>query len=60
MWIRSVLIVNPIDWLKDHTARNFRALRKTIDTVVATRCFLLHNDRDFDPFVRHLGLRVVE
>lgn len=53
------------------TARNFRALRKagvtvrkTIDTVIATRCIesgytLLHCDRDFDPFVQHLGLRVV-
>ena len=51
-------------------ARNFRALRslgvtvrKTIDTVIATRCIasrysLLHNDRDFHPFVDHLGLRV--
>jgi predicted nucleic acid-binding protein len=50
-------------------ARNFRALRtlgvtvrKTIDTVIATRCIesgftLLYSDRDFDPFVRHLGLR---
>ena len=52
-------------------ARNFRTLRnlgvtirKTIDTVIATRCIeseydLLHNDRDFDPFAKHLGLRVV-
>ena len=52
-------------------AQNFRALRtlgvtvrKTIDTVIATRCIesgydLLHDDRDFDPFVKHLGLRVV-
>jgi predicted nucleic acid-binding protein len=52
-------------------ARNFRALRrlgvtvrKPIDTVIATRCIesrydLLHNDRDFDPFAEHLGLRVV-
>ena len=52
-------------------ARNFRALRrlgvtvrKTIDTVIATRCIesgheLLHNDRDFEPFVVHLGLRIV-
>jgi predicted nucleic acid-binding protein len=51
-------------------AKNFRALRKagvtvrkTIDTVIATRCIesgydLLHDDRDFDPFVKHLGLRV--
>ena len=50
-------------------ARNFRALRalgvsvrKTIDTVIATRCIesglpLLYSDRDFDPFVKHLGLR---
>jgi predicted nucleic acid-binding protein len=52
-------------------ARNFRALRnlgvtvrKTMDTVIATRCIasgyeLLHNDRDFEPFAAHLGLRVV-
>jgi predicted nucleic acid-binding protein len=52
-------------------AQNFRTLRrlgvtvrKTIDTVIATRCIesgyeLLHSDRDFDPFARHLGLRVV-
>jgi predicted nucleic acid-binding protein len=50
-------------------ARNFRALRalgvtvrKTIDAVIATRCIesrlaLLYSDRDFEPFVRHLGLR---
>jgi predicted nucleic acid-binding protein len=49
-------------------ARNFRALRslgvtvrKTIDTLIATRCIedghaLLYSDRDFDPFVKHLGL----
>ncbi len=52
-------------------AKNSRALcrlgvtpRKTIDTVIATRCIesgydLLHSDRDFDPFTKHLGLRVV-
>lgn len=52
-------------------ARNFRRLRglgitvrKTIDTVIATRCIvsdhaLLHNDRDFDAFEKHLGLRCV-
>lgn len=39
--------------------------RKTLATVIATRCIesgypLLHSDRDFEPFVRHLGLRVVE
>lgn len=52
-------------------AENFRALRargitvrKTIDTVIATRCIesghaLLFSDRDFEPFVRYLGLRPV-
>lgn len=39
-------------------------VRKTIDTLIAARCIrdhhqLLHSDRDFDPFVRHHGLRVV-
>jgi predicted nucleic acid-binding protein len=50
-------------------AQNFRKLRtlgvtvrKTIDTVIATRCIesrlpLLYSDRDFDPFVEHLDLR---
>jgi predicted nucleic acid-binding protein len=49
-------------------AQNFRRLRavgitvrKTIDTLIATRCIesghsLLYSDRDFDPFVEHLGL----
>src|SRR5258708_39939306 len=52
-------------------ARNCRLLRargitvrSTIDTLIATFCIeeghdLLHRDRDFDPFERHLGLRVV-
>ena len=52
-------------------AQNFRELRKlgvtvrkTIDTIIATRCIegqydLLHNHRDFDPFAKYLGLRVV-
>ena len=52
-------------------ARNYRTLRaqgvtvrKTIDTVIATRCIeddlrLLYSDRDFDPLVAHLGLRSV-
>ncbi len=51
-------------------ARNFRALRslgvtvrKTIGSIIATRCLvsrhvLLHNDKDFEPFVNHLGLRI--
>lgn len=49
-------------------ARNYRKLRargitirRTIDTLIATRCILdrlplLYSDRDFDPFVEHLGL----
>ena len=49
-------------------ARNYRRLRalgitprKTIDTLIATRCIadglpLLFSDRDFQPFVDHLGL----
>jgi predicted nucleic acid-binding protein len=52
-------------------ARNYRRLRalgitvrKTIDAVIATRCILsglalLHSDRDFDVFERHLSLRTV-
>lgn len=48
-----------------HNFRRLRALgitvRKTIDTLIATRCIesghsLLYSDRDFDPFVEHLGL----
>jgi len=53
-------------------ARNHRALRargvtprSTIDTIIATFCIvegheLLHCDRDFDPFERLLGLRVLK
>jgi predicted nucleic acid-binding protein len=49
-------------------AQNFRHLRtlgitprKTIDTLIATRCIiddlpLLFSDKDFDAFVEHLGL----
>lgn len=50
-------------------AKNYRTLRalgvtvrKTIDTIIATRCIesgytLLHCNRDFEPFMTHLGLR---
>jgi predicted nucleic acid-binding protein len=53
------------------SALNYRRLRvagitvrKTIDCVIATYCIrnghtLLHRDRDFDGFERHLGLKVV-
>jgi predicted nucleic acid-binding protein len=52
-------------------ARNYRALRgrgctvrKTIDCLIATFCIetgfeLIHRDRDFDAFEKHLGLRVL-
>lgn len=52
-------------------AQNYRALRargytvrRTIDCLIATFCLLhdyilLHNDRDFEPFERVLGLRVL-
>lgn len=51
-------------------ARNYRRLRrlgitvrKPIDCLIATCCIeenltLLHRDRDFDPFVTHMGLTV--
>ncbi len=39
-------------------------VRSTIDCLIATFCireghFLLHNDRDFDAFEKHLGLKVI-
>ena len=53
------------------SARNYRTLRKkgvtvrkTIDVIIATFCItegltLLHDDRDFDPMVSHLSLKVL-
>jgi predicted nucleic acid-binding protein len=53
-------------------AQNYRTLRaegvtvrKTIDALIATFCIrgshvLLHSDRDFDGFERHLGLVVLK
>jgi predicted nucleic acid-binding protein len=50
-------------------ADNYRTLRRrgvsvrgTVDAIIATYCIdeglpLLHADRDFEPFERHLGLR---
>lgn len=52
-------------------AQNYRKMRRigvtlrgTVDVLIATRCLasdmrLLHSDRDFDVFEKHLGLRVV-
>jgi hypothetical protein len=39
-------------------------IRSTIDCLIATFCIreghaLLHNDRDFEPFEKHLGLKVI-
>lgn len=54
------------------SAINYRLLRrkgvtvrKTIDVVIGTFCVLnrlalLHCDRDFDPMVKHLGLKIIE
>ena len=52
-------------------ARNYRLLRKkgitirkTIDVIIGTFCIaekipLLHDDKDFDPMVEHLGLKTI-
>jgi hypothetical protein len=57
--------------LAPRAARNYRRLRalgitirKTADIIIGTFCIehrhtLLHDDRDFEPMVAHLGLRVV-
>lgn len=62
------LIIISDEKIAVEAARNFRRLRslgitvrKTIETLIATRCIqdghtLLYSDRDFDPFVEHLGL----
>jgi predicted nucleic acid-binding protein len=54
------------------SAGNYRLLRKkgvtvrkTIDVMIGTFCIhhriaLLHDDRDFDPMAKHLGLDVIE
>ena len=54
------------------SAENYRALRrrgvtvrKTIDVLIGTFCMyyqvpLLHDDRDFDPMVKLLGLKIVD
>jgi predicted nucleic acid-binding protein len=58
------------DHLAVRAAANYRELRrrgstvrKTVDVIIATFCLehghaLLHDDRDFDPFADHLGMRV--
>lgn len=53
------------------SAQNYRfmrkkgiTIRKTIDSYIATYCIekgltLLHSDKDFEPFVEHLGLKSI-
>jgi predicted nucleic acid-binding protein len=67
---RYVIVPLLDDELASRAARNYRhlrsigvTLRKTADLVVGTYCIerghaLLHDDRDFDPMQKHLGLRV--
>lgn len=66
----EVLAMGGIE-LATAAARNYRSLRargrtarKMVDCLIATFCILgghalLHNDRDYDPFEKHLGLRVI-
>jgi predicted nucleic acid-binding protein len=54
------------------SAMNYRLLRrkgatvrKTIDVIIGTFCIhnrltLLHCDRDFDPMVKYLGLKIID
>lgn len=40
-------------------------VRKTIDVIIGTLCIhnqltLLHRDRDFDPMVKYLGLKIID
>jgi len=63
---RTITIAGPDCAIQ--AAQHYRQLRgigitprKSIDTLIATRCILdeiplLFSDRDFDPFVKHLGL----
>jgi predicted nucleic acid-binding protein len=66
----SLSVVNMLDTtIALKSAANFRALRKkgitvckTIDTIIATYCIennlsLLHSDKEFRPFHKHLKLK---
>ena len=67
--LETVQVVTPA--LAVSSARNYRRLRglgitvrKTIDCLIATWCIehsvpLLFSDRDFEPFVEHLGLQAL-
>jgi predicted nucleic acid-binding protein len=48
-----------------HLRRKGVTVRKTIDVMIGTFCIhyqlpLLHDDRDFDPMVKYLGLTIIE
>ena len=71
-WLATLEVVPMCDAaMAVQAARNYRLLRnqgitirRTLDCLIATCCLtrgyvLLHNDRDFDPFEEHLGLRVI-
>ncbi len=66
----SFHVVNMLDTtIALKSAANFRALRKigltvrkTVDSIIATYCIenrlpLLHSDKDFQPFHKHLNLK---
>lgn len=70
--LRRFTIVSVLDTgIAVKAAENYRLLRghgitvrKTIDTIIATFCIendhqLLHQDRDFSHFQKHLGLRTL-
>ena len=57
------VMIEAARYFRDLRARGI-TIRKTIDTLIATQCIvsgyrLLYSDRDFDPFVTHLGLERV-
>ena len=69
--LRRFVPVSLLDFeLAPRVARNYRTLRsfgvtvrKTINVIIGTWCIerghaLLHDDRDFDPMERHLGLLI--
>jgi len=69
----SLTVLNMLDTnIALKSATNFRTLRKrgitvrkTIDTIIATYCIenklpLLHSDKDFQPFHKHLKLKNAE
>jgi predicted nucleic acid-binding protein len=69
--LRQYTVVPLLDTnLAARAARNYRKLRdlgitvrKTADLIIGTFCIehnhaLLHDDRDFEPMEKHLGLRV--